>query len=75
MPGVVGYARTGRAGEAEVQVDDLARVPGLVASLAAVGVRLTKVSPHEPSLEELYLRVRHGERLSRNDPSRANPAR
>ena len=60
MPGVVGFARTpGRDDEAEVQLDDLARVPGLVASLAAVGVRLTKVSPHEPSLEELYLRVRH----------------
>ena len=57
MEGVVSYARTGNL--AEIQVDDRARVPMLVASLAAVGVRLTKVSPHEPSLEELYLRVRH----------------
>lgn len=56
MEGVVRYTRTGN--QAEVEVDDRSRVPGLVASLAAVGVRLTKVSPHEPSLEELYLRVR-----------------
>jgi ABC-2 type transport system ATP-binding protein len=45
--------------EVEVEVDDRSRVPALVAALAAAGVRLTKVSPHEPSLEELYLRVRH----------------
>jgi ABC-2 type transport system ATP-binding protein len=56
MEGVLHYVRTGN--QAEVQVDDLARVPGLVASLAAVGVRVTKVTPHEPSLEELYLKVR-----------------
>jgi hypothetical protein len=53
---VVRYARTGD--RAEVEVDDRGRVPHLVASLAAVGVRLTQVTPHEPSLEELYLRVR-----------------
>jgi len=57
MEGVVHYVRHGN--QAEIQVDDRARVPGLVASLAAVGVRVTKVSPHEPSLEELYLKVRH----------------
>ncbi len=57
MEGVVHYSRTGD--QAEIQVDDRSRVPGLVASLAAVGVRVTRVSPHEPSLEELYLRVRH----------------
>ncbi|MEA2717489.1 MAG: type transport system ATP-binding protein [Actinomycetota bacterium] len=56
MEGVVRYARTGD--RAEVEVDDRGRVPHLVASLAAVGVRLTQVTPHEPSLEELYLRVR-----------------
>ena len=59
MDGVVSYTRTG--GQAEVQVDDRARVPGLVANLAAVGVRLTRVTPHEPSLEELYLRVRRAD--------------
>ncbi len=59
MPGVVSYVRAADSNEAEVEVDDRARVPGLVASLAAVGVRLTKVRPHEPSLEELYLRIRN----------------
>ena len=58
MPGVLSYTRAAESNQAEVQVDDRARVPGLVASMAAVGVRLTKVTPHEPSLEELYLRVR-----------------
>jgi ABC-2 type transport system ATP-binding protein len=58
MDGVVRYDRAADSRQAEVQVDDLARVPGLVSSLAAVGVRLTKVTPHEPSLEELYLKVR-----------------
>jgi ABC-2 type transport system ATP-binding protein len=41
-----------------VSVDHLARVPELVAALVAAGVRVTAVTPHRPSLEELYLRVR-----------------
>ena len=45
---------------ARVIVDDLARVPELVAFLVAAGARLTAVTPHRPSLEELYLRVRSG---------------
>jgi ABC-2 type transport system ATP-binding protein len=57
MDGVVAYRRDGE--RAEVLVDDLHRVPSLVAALAAAGVRLTMVAPHQPSLEELYLRVRH----------------
>lgn len=56
MEGVVGYHRNGAG--AEVELDDLARVPGLIAALAGAGVRLTAVTPHERSLEELYLRVR-----------------
>ncbi len=56
MDGVIGYRREG--GRATVELDDLTRVPGLVADLTAAGVRLTAVTPHEPSLEELYLRVR-----------------
>jgi ABC-2 type transport system ATP-binding protein len=56
MDGVVSYGREGAT--ANVELDAVARVPGLVASLAAAGVRLTAVTPHERSLEELYLRVR-----------------
>ena len=56
--GVGAYEREGD--RARVELDDLSRVPALVASLAASGVRLTTVTPHEPSLEELYLRVRAG---------------
>ncbi len=59
MDGVVGYSRSGDGDRAEVLVDDLQRVPSLVAGLTAAGVRLTMVTPHQPSLEELYLRVRH----------------
>jgi ABC-2 type transport system ATP-binding protein len=54
--GVVGYVRNG--GPARVALDSLARVPDLVAALAGQGVRLTRVAPHEPSLEELYFEVR-----------------
>ena len=56
MDGVSGYRREG--GTATVEVDDVARIPGLVAALVAAGARLTRVDPHTPSLEELYLRVR-----------------
>jgi ABC-2 type transport system ATP-binding protein len=56
LDGVITFERNG--GPARLTVDDLARVPDLVASLAAAGVRLTRVAPHEPSLEELYLHVR-----------------
>ncbi|MDQ4091444.1 MAG: ABC transporter ATP-binding protein [Actinomycetota bacterium] len=56
MAGVLAYRRNGAG--AEVELDDLARVPGLVTALAGAGVRLTAVTPHERSLEELYLRVR-----------------
>ncbi|HXW79131.1 MAG TPA: ABC transporter ATP-binding protein, partial [Acidimicrobiales bacterium] len=57
LPGVTGYTREG--GAAVVTVDDLARVPDLVEALAASGARLTKVAPHEPTLEELYFAVRN----------------
>jgi ABC-2 type transport system ATP-binding protein len=56
MDGVLAYGR--EDGVATVELDDPHRVPGLVAALTAAGVRLTLVRPHEPSLEELYLRVR-----------------
>ena len=56
LDGVVAYRRDGD--RAEIELDDLARVPALIESLTASGVRLTSVTPHEPSLEELYLKVR-----------------
>jgi ABC-type uncharacterized transport system ATPase subunit len=56
MEGVVAFERNG--GGATVDLDDLTRVPNLVTRLAADGVRLTRVVPHEPSLEELYFAVR-----------------
>ena len=56
LAGVVGFERNG--GGATIELDDLERVPDVVAALAAAGVRLTRVVPHEPSLEELYFAVR-----------------
>jgi hypothetical protein len=56
MDGVVAFERNG--GGATVDLDDLKRVPDLVGRLAASGVRLTRVVPHEPTLEELYFAVR-----------------
>jgi ABC-2 type transport system ATP-binding protein len=77
LPGVTGYARDG--GAAVVTVDDLARVPDLVEALGASGARITKVAPHEPSLEELYFAVRKagaapGEPFAPSAPGAANPA-
>ena len=43
---------------ATVQLDDMARVPDLVAALAQSGARLTRVEPHTPTLEDLYFAVR-----------------
>jgi ABC-2 type transport system ATP-binding protein len=55
--GVVGYDR-GVDGVAQVHLDSLGRVPTIVADLVADGVRLTRVEPHTPTLEDLYFAVR-----------------
>ena len=57
MDGVLAFERNG--GGATVDLDDSGRVPDLVTALAATGVRLTRVVPHEPTLEELYFAVRN----------------
>jgi ABC-2 type transport system ATP-binding protein len=54
--GVTGYERNG--GSARVTLDDLKRVPDLVEQLTAARARLTRVTPHEPTLEDLYFAVR-----------------
>jgi ABC-2 type transport system ATP-binding protein len=59
LPGVVSV--TPVDGALRVEVDEAGRVPDLVAALAAAGARLTRVTPHEPTLEELYFAVRSGE--------------
>jgi ABC-type multidrug transport system ATPase subunit len=56
-PGVLTYDREDGA-PAMVQLDDMARVPDLVHSLAVDGVRVTRVEPHTPTLEDLYFAVR-----------------
>jgi ABC-type multidrug transport system ATPase subunit len=45
-----------------VSIDDHVRVPDLVFRLAAAGVRVTRVEPYEPSLEDLYFAVRGKQR-------------
>jgi ABC-2 type transport system ATP-binding protein len=54
--GVMGYRRDPSG--ARVEVDDLERVPELVGALVSDGVRLTRVEPHRPTLEDLYFTVR-----------------
>ena len=56
--GVSAFHRNGTS--AVVTLDDLARVPQLIADLVAAGVRVTQVTPQHPSLEQLYLKVRGG---------------
>ncbi|HEX9713072.1 MAG TPA: ABC transporter ATP-binding protein [Actinomycetota bacterium] len=57
--GVTAFERNGHA---IVQVTELSIVPDLVEFLIKAGVRLTRVEPHIPSLEELYFAVRRKER-------------
>ena len=57
MPGVVSYERVNSA---VVGIDDANRVPEIVAALVDMGVRLTRVEPRTPTLEELYFAVRRG---------------
>lgn len=57
--GVTRYERDGKG--AIAYVDDLSIIPDLVARLTAKGVRLTRVEPRTPSLEDLYFAVRRGE--------------
>ena len=59
--GVLAYERDAVA---ELQLDDLARVPDLISELTADGVRLTRVEPRRPTLEDLYFAVRDGRAFS-----------
>jgi ABC-2 type transport system ATP-binding protein len=55
-PGVAAYRRDPSG--ARIELDDIARLPDMVASLVADGLRLTRVDPHEPTLEDLYFTIR-----------------
>jgi ABC-2 type transport system ATP-binding protein len=59
-----------RPGVVQVQLDDPARIPDLVDRLVAEGVRVTRVEPHEPTLEDLYFAVRRDHRERRQDAER-----
>lgn len=54
--GVVGYERADHV--ATLRLDDAGRVPDLVVALTGAGARVTRVEPHEPTLEDLYFAVR-----------------
>jgi ABC-2 type transport system ATP-binding protein len=56
-PGVL-HTSDGTDAPMTVALDDLARVPDLVALLAAAGTRVTRVTPVRHSLEDLYFAVR-----------------
>ena len=43
---------------AVVELDDERRIADVVAALTASGVRLTRVEPLQPTLEDLYFAVR-----------------
>ena len=56
FPGVGGYRRDPSG--VRIELDDLRRLPDMVASLVSDGVRLTRVEPHDPTLEDLYFTIR-----------------
>ncbi len=55
-PGVVAYRRDPSG--ARLELDDVGRLPDIVTSLCADGARLTRVDPHQPTLEDLYFTIR-----------------
>lgn len=61
--GVLGYERAD--GVATLRIDGPERIPELVTNLAQAGVRITRVEPHEPTLEDLYFAVRQASGHSR----------
>ena len=65
--GVLAYERNGVA---EVQLDGDERVADMVLELAHAGVRLTRVEPRVPSLEDLYFAVRKGGAFAEGRTSR-----
>jgi ABC-2 type transport system ATP-binding protein len=69
MPGVLSYERVNSA---VVGLDDANRVPEIVAALVDIGVRITRVEPRAPTLEELYFAVRRG---NHDEPTGSGPAR
>ena len=54
--GVLGYQRAD--GVATLRLDGADRVPDLVVALTEAGARVSRVEPHEPTLEDLYFAVR-----------------
>jgi hypothetical protein len=56
LEGVSGITANG--GPVTVALDDIARVPEVIAQLVGRGVSLTRAVPHEATLEELYFVVR-----------------
>ncbi len=57
LPGVLDVSG-GSAGPVTVSVDDLGRIPDLVAALAAAQIRVTRVAAVRHTLEDLYFAVR-----------------
>jgi len=55
--GVTSYRRLAD-GRAEVELDDLGRVPELVRALVDAGAKVTAVEPFAPTLEDLYFAIR-----------------
>jgi ABC-2 type transport system ATP-binding protein len=73
----VGPAGADRPDVVQVQVDDPTRIPELVSRLVGEGVQVTRVEPHEPTLEALYFAVRrdHRERQAGADRDGLAPIR
>jgi hypothetical protein len=71
VPGVLAVDESERGGD--VTVDDFRRVPDLVASLVSKGVRITRIEPRVPSLEDLYFSIRKQRGLSA-PPTRPQPS-
>ncbi len=59
LPGVLGADIAPDGLRAEIRLDHEVRIPDIVGTLVEKGVRLTKIDPFEPKLEDLYFAVRN----------------
>jgi hypothetical protein len=67
-------APTPTDGRAEIGIgvasDGGEAVPGLVAALVAAGVRIYRVTPHEPSLEDVYFAIHDANAVATEEAAR-----
>ncbi len=69
LPDLEGVVAASFNGHATAELDNLDRLPDIVARLVGAGARLTRVEPVQPTLEELYFEMQRHRRGERREAS------